>query len=132
MELKFDKKIVKSLVEEYYRDYEDFEGTFSSSCSMQSVGYGMCEYEDCVVSMKMSGKVGLLGQKISIDKEISEEEISNIFSTLLSKKGYIVQSVSLVSGVDSSYEGYGMCEELVKRPYFNGVMVNVKQKQLIR
>lgn len=130
MELKFNKESVKNLVEQYYKKYEDFDGKFNSSCSVSSVGYGMMETDVCVLSMKMVGTMKLLDQEISMTRELSDEDIKNVFSTLLEEQGYTVKEVSLDSGIKGSYEGFGIYETFVNKPYFNGVVVDVCQKVL--
>ena len=74
----------------------------------------------------------MLGQEISMSRDISEKEISDVFTTLLGNQGYNVTSVTLDKGCRSGYEGVVMYEHQVERPYFNGVIVQVREKLLIK
>lgn len=132
MELRFDKNKMKEIIENYYREYEYFDGKVTAGCSMGLVGYGMGEHEDAVVSIKVSGNLKVLGMDVPMTREVSSDELLNIFKTVLGSQGHTVSSVALNSGVNESCEGYGLGEHTVKRPYFRGVVVNVKEKSLVR
>lgn len=132
MELSFDKNKMRTVMENYYRKYEDFEGVVTVDCKMGSVGYGMSEHQDAVVSVKIAGTLDVMGEKVPMTRNVAQEEVLNVFKTVLGETGYTVTDVSLDSGVKETCEGYGMAEHTVKRPYFNGVVVNVSEKQLVR
>lgn len=83
MEMKFGKKKVEKILEKYYKEYEDFEGKARITCSLETVGCLMKEYEDVVVSVRMTGKLMMLGTKVDMTREIKEKEVSNIFTTVL-------------------------------------------------
>ena len=65
-DLKFGKSAMKQVIEGYYKKYEDFEGVFSCNCSLESVGYGMCEHQDAVVTMKIKGKMNVAGMDVEM------------------------------------------------------------------
>lgn len=132
MELRFDKNKMKEIVEKYYREYEDFDGVVTAGCSLNLVGYGMAEHEDTVVSIKVKGTMKVLGMEVPMTREVDDEELFNIFRTVLGNEGHTIKSLTVNSGVNESTEGYGMGEHTVKRPYFRGVIVNVKEKNLVR
>lgn len=132
MELIFDKNKMKDVIENYYREYEDFDGKVTAGCRMDLVGYGMAEHHDAVVSIKIKGTMKVLGMDVPMIREVNEEELFNIFRVMLDKQGHTVSSLSINSGVNESVEGYGLGEQTVKRPYFRGVTVTVKEKNLVR
>lgn len=132
MELRFDKNKMKTVMENYYKKYEDFEGNITIGCKMGYVGYGMSEHQDAVVSIKITGTLDVMGEKVPMTRVVDEEEVINVFKTVLGASGYTVSDVSFDSGVKQTCEGYGMAEHTVEKPYFNGVIVNVREKQLVR
>lgn len=131
-EFKFGKKEMKQVIEGYYKKYEDFDGVFSSNCSLQLVGYGMTEREDAVVSMKIKGKLSVLGMEVEMSRDVSEEDVFNVFRVVLDEAGYTVNSVTFDKGTTEECEGYYANERMVTKPYFKGVTVGVSQKTLVR
>lgn len=131
-ELKFGKKEMKQVIEGYYKKYEDFDGTFTSACSLQLVGYGMMEREDAVVSMKINGVLNVCGMEIEMSRDISEDDLVNVFSVVLGDIGYTVDNVVFDKGTTEVCEGYYMNERMVSKPYFKGVSVKVREKSLVR
>lgn len=132
MEFKFGKKQMKEVLEQYYSKYEDFDGKVTAGCRLGAVGYGMSEHEDVIYSIKIAGKLHVCGVDVPMLREINDEEVMNAFKTMLGNQGYTVSSITFNAGVNESCEGYGMGEHTVRRPYFNGVVVTVKEKQLVR
>ena len=131
-ELKFGKKEMKQVIEGYYKKYEDFDGTFTSACSLQLVGCGMMEREDAVVSMKINGVLNVCGMEIEMSRDISEDDLVNVFSVVLGDIGYTVDNVVLDKGTTEVCEGYYMNERMVSKPYFKGASVKVREKSLVR
>ena len=129
---KFGKREMKHVIEGYYKKYEDFDGVFSSSCSLQAVGYGMSEHEDAVIEMKIKGKFNVLGMEVEMSRDVSDEDVFNIFRVVLGDAGYDVNSVTFDKGTTEMCEGYYMNERIVSKPYFRGVIVGVTQKTLVR
>lgn len=132
MEIKFGKRQMKEVLEQYYSNYEDFTGKVTAGCRLDSVGYGMGEHEDVIYSIKITGKLRVCGVDVPMVRELDDDEVLNAFRTILGNQGYTVSSVTFNAGVNEASEGYGMGEHTVKRPYFNGVVVTVKEKQLTR
>lgn len=131
MELKFDKNKMKEVIENYYREYEDFDAKVTAGCRMDLVGYGMSEHQDAVVSIKVTGTMKVLGMDVPMTRDVNETELFNIFRVMLDKQGHTLSSLSINSGVSESVEGYGLGEHTVKRPYFRGVTVTIKDKKLV-
>lgn len=132
MEIKFNRKQVQNIIETYYREYEGLDMKAHISCKMEWVGYGMAEHEDAVVSISANGCCDVLGQTVEIAKKISSQDLTDIFGTVLAKSDYEVLDVTLDSGVKTSYEGYGMTECEVSKPYFGGVIVRTAEKKLVK
>lgn len=132
MELKFDKNKMKEVIESYYREYEDFDAKVTAGCRMDLVGYGMSEHQDAVVSIKVTGTMKVLGMDVPMTRDVNETELFNIFRVMLDKQGHTLSSLSINSGVSESVEGYGLGEHTVKRSYFRGVTVTIKDKKLVK
>ncbi len=130
--LKFGKSEMKQVVEEYYRKHEDFEGTFSCKTQLESVGYGLCESTDAVLHMKIVGKMNIGGIEIPMTLDVAEEDVKNAFRTTLADAGCTVGEINFDVGVSEKTEGYGLGEHTVSSPYFRGVNVSVKEKNLVR
>ena len=132
MELRFNEDSMKKVIEKYYMEYEDFDGKVITECNTGYVGYGMSEREDALVSIKIVGKLDVMGEKISMTRDVSSNDVLDIFKTVLGKSGYTVSDVSLDKGLKQTCEGYGMGERMVSKPYFNGIVVKTSEKQLVK
>lgn len=132
MEIKFGKKEMVQVIESYYKKYEDFEGKVTAGCKSGWVGYGMAERQDAVVSIGITGNLSVEGILVPMVREVTYDEVFNIFKTVLGNQGYYVNNVTLDSGVNDVCEGYGMVEHTVKKPCFKGVIVGVTEKKLVK
>lgn len=132
MELRFKKEQIKILLENYYREKEDFNGAITTECSLGSVGYGMSEKEGAVVEIKLTGSLNVLGTEVPMERYLTKKEVEGAFNEILYDAGYEMGNFSYDSGVHTSWEGYGMSEHRVTKPYFNGIVASVKTKSLVK
>ncbi len=130
--LKFGKSEMKQVVEEYYRNHEDFEGAFSCQTELGYAWCGPSGYETAVLHMKMVGKMNIGGIEIPMTLDVAEEDVKNAFRTTLADAGCTVGEVSFDMGVSEKTEGYGLGEHTVSSPYFRGVTVSLQEKNLVR
>lgn len=132
MEFKFGRGEVAEIIERYYKKYEDFDGKVTIGCEIGSVGYGKNEHDDSIVTIKITGKLNISGIEVPGTKVISDYELDNIFKTVFGNQGHTVDFVTLDSGINESYEGYGMAERIVRKPYFKGVVVSTNEKKFVK
>lgn len=71
MKLKFGIKDMKQIMEKYYREYKDFDWTFSTKFNLALVVYGMMEREDACVKMKMKDSLNISGMNIAMERDVS-------------------------------------------------------------
>lgn len=125
MEMKFNRKQVKKILEGYYKLYEDLDGdiiikTYKGTC-------GPYEDECAVVNIKLKSSIQILGEDISTEREITKEDVNKAFKVILKEEGYEVLSVDYDSRIEAKTEGFLMAERTVKTAVFNGINVNMKK-----
>lgn len=132
MELKFGKEDIKGILENYYRDYEDFDGVVSIGCFI-GTDFGRNEfYEKADLSITATGKLNVFGREVPIVRRITEEEVKGIFRSAIEKEGYTVINVLFDYGLNTSCVGYGRNETSIKEPYFNGINISVRNKIYVK
>ena len=128
MRLLFSKSETIELLELYYREIENADVTVNISAKSAHLGYGMAEYDGCLVTIKVKGTMSLLGKERSFEKELSNKEVTSMITIVLERAGMEVSSVEMNSGKKSITEGYGMGERTVSRAYFNGIIIEAEKK----
>ncbi len=132
MKLNFSKEDVKGILENYYREYEDFNGVVNVECK---AGTGFClneYYDKADLAIEAVGKLNVFGREVPMVRKISKEEVEKIFRTSIETQGYMVSGVTFDYGIDTTVVGYGMMESVVKEGYFNGICVSVKNKSYVK
>lgn len=127
MKIKLDKKTTLKMIEKYYKDQMDIEGKATAIPEKDWEGYGMGEQEVCVVKVKITGTMKMLGETIETEIEVSEEEIKNAVQYCIEQEGYTFESYRMEKGLTEECEGYGLGERRVEKPYFKGIIVTVKE-----
>lgn len=128
MEMKISKEDTKRFIEYYYQKNENRDVKVKIKCEKCQIGYGLSEHEGCYTTITIEEEVDVLGSKIKTTEKVSDKNLLAIFQTILEEKGYEVKKADLDSGLDSTWEGYGINEYQVKRPYCNGVILEVDKK----
>ena len=128
METKLDKKRIKKLIDQYYKEIYGIEGNTKISVSEDYVGYGMGEKKDCVVEITYHSKINILEEETNIKIELTEEQLKSIISYFLQKDGYTLNSIYLDKGLEPKTEGYGYGEHTEYRPYFKGINIRINEK----
>lgn len=124
MELKIDRKLTKEIIEQYYKEQFDIEGTVSITARKETIGY--YETVDCVTTIKLKGTMNVMNKKVPCEINVTPEETKNAFNYALGREGYEVENVTFDDGINETYKGYGPMEYKEYKPYFNGVNVQVK------
>lgn len=127
MNIKFTKKQLFSILEKYYREEYSFKGTVTEKHYKSQVGPPMCPYDDVIVEMKIKGDININGIIVPVEKIITEEDLQNAISYFLTDLGEI-EEIKLAKGLTHNAVGYGMCETIEEKIYFNGVEVKLKNK----
>lgn len=130
MKIEYEPKEINRMLEEYYRQYERRNVKSNISFKKGYVGDGKGgSVEDTIVSITLTEEVTLLGIKNTAVEEVSKERLTEIFTTLLDKVGYDLDSLQYIKGLDSNFVGYGMGEQLIKKPYFSGISLDISHHQ---
>ena len=124
------KEKVRNLINQYYREVYGIEGKTSILVSKDYVGYGMGEHKDCVVNITYKRKMKVFGEETQVSIEISNDSLKAIIKDYLEQDGYIVTNMKIDKGLDYKTEGYGMGEHTEAYPYFRGIEVNIKGKEI--
>ena len=128
MKIKFGKEKIIPVLEVYFREVYDFDGKVSFSISKGTSGYGMGEWDDCILSMKIKGSMEVLGEVVETECDISLKELENAFCYSLEKEGHTFKGMVLDKGLHRKCEDYGIWEHTIKTPYFHGVEVFIEDK----
>lgn len=128
MNLILHKSEMIELLELYYREIENRKVKVSIKTTIGSSGYGMQEHEECLVTIIATETIFLLGKTHLIKKQLLEEEVCFIASTILKREGFEVQKMEIDAEMRSISKGYGMNEQTSYYPYFNGIIFNLDRK----
>jgi len=128
MEMKLSKEQTCRILECYYKEQEDIIGRVTINEKTGSVGYGMTEYVDCVLDMKIKGEIEFDGIKMPVEEKITTSKLELAISYFIAKTGRDVKSISLDKGTSVKTTGYGMCERDIKTAYFNGINITIENK----
>lgn len=132
MNILLDKKIVAQIIEKYYKEQLDFEGTAEITVEKEFGSYGYTDVEEAMINIKLKGNMMLLGQKIKTVITISTEEMKEAIKYCIEEEGYTFKGCTIEKGLNEKCIGYGPGEHTEKIPYFNGVNVNVDIKNKIK
>ena len=79
-----NKQRIKNIVNRYYQEVYDIQGTTTIKVFEENVGYGMSETKDCIVKITFKAKRMILFEETTYEQDIDEEKLSTIFSYFLS------------------------------------------------
>lgn len=132
MELYLKKDTVAKILENHYKEQEDFDGKVTFYHYIGPVGYGPQEHRDTIVTTKITGKIKLLGEEATITRPITFSEVTGIITTVLEAEGYETEAVKLDAGLATEWTGSGMYEQQVENSYFSGLIATVKKNIKIK
>ena len=132
MELHLKKETVAKILENHYKEQEDFDGKVTFDHYIGPAGYGPQEHKDVIVTTQITGKIKLLGEEATITRPINFSEITSIITAVLEAEGYEADTVKLDAGLTTEWTGSGMYEQQVEKSYFNGLVSTVKKNMKIK
>lgn len=128
MEIIYSKNDLKDLIKKYYLEMEGRDVKVSITSKSELVGfYGT---NTCVTTIKVKESVTILGKTTTTEKVISKDELFNMFNIMLENEGYILSDLEYNSGIREECVGYYMNEHIESKPYFNGIILNVRKNSL--
>jgi len=80
MEITLNKNELCKMLEIYYEDQADIKGQASISVTNGLVGYGMTEHNDCILKIKISGKIQIGTSKVKIESSLTKEDLKEAIS----------------------------------------------------
>ena len=110
MEVRFNEKSTKDVVEGYYKKYEDFDCCMEFCTSVREMKHPTrslppVRYVD--MSFILNGILNVDGKSIEVSVPASFDEIKAVFKTTLENTGYDVNDVQIVYNSDESFESSG-------------------------
>lgn len=130
MKLNFKPKEIEEIIELYYQEFEGKTVKATTSYQAARLGYGMSEYDGCLVTFSISGTIELLGKRLSYEENLSEDDVRKIFEKALKKADFNVTTFSVNAGVSAHTSGYGMMERTENVSYFKGITIEgTKEKE---
>lgn len=127
MKTTFTKEEIIKLLEEYYKRLEGREVKVKVSSKKECVG--LYEEDGCVTTFTVVETMDIAGIHKETEETLSQEQLRTNLRALFALYEFDLTSLQVDDGLHSSWEGYGMGEHEVKKPYFKGVVVELmKQK----
>lgn len=127
MKTTFSKEEIVKLLVEYYRRLEG--RTVKVKISVKKDLVGFYESEECVTTFAIVEELDVAGIHKEVETVLSTDELKTNLGALFNLYEFDLVSLSLESGLTSTCEGFGMSEHVVKKPYFNGVTVEIKKSK---
>lgn len=91
MKLKLKEEQAKKIIEAYYEKYHQLEG---SVVFEPSVRYAGPKHEECsYISTKIISTLSILGEELSMERKLTEEEEQEAITVMLKEEGYQVSSI---------------------------------------
>ena len=128
MEAKFTKENTIKILESYYKEVEgsDAKIDITTSIGCQGLYEEMCAN----VHINLTNSINIGSEKIKSEREISNDEVSKVFSIVLGAEGYEVSNISYDAGITSGTYIW----DQGSYAYFSGITVSMKrlEKQKIK
>ena len=91
MKLKLKEEQAKKIIEAYYEKYHQLEGIVVFE---PSVRYAGPKHEECsYISTKIISTLSILGEELSMERKLTEEEEQEAITVMLKEEGYQVSSI---------------------------------------
>jgi len=132
MEITLNKNELCKMLEIYYEDQADIKGQASISVTNGLVGYGMTEHNDCILKIKISGKIQIGTSKVKIESSLTKEDLKEAIKYNLQKSDLEVIAITFDEGTLTETVGYRMCEKNLDYAYFHDANVTVKKNNYIK
>ncbi len=126
MQIDYTKEETLKLIEEYYKKLEGRDVKASVSSKKECVGF--YEQDTCVTTFTISEEMEIAGMKKKVKQKISNDELNTLLKALFNLYDFELTDIVINDGINTEWEGYGMCEHQVKTPYFKGITIDVKKK----
>ena len=110
MDIRFNTGELREIIHKYYEKNEGVNASANFSPQVENDRGG----EKCVEQFRLYKSIEVLGKEKIIKESFEETD-------------YQVSEVTLDAGVEYDWEGYGMAERRIARPYFNGVVVKIEK-----
>lgn len=124
MKTTFTKEEIIKLLEEYYKRLEGREVKVKVSSKRECVG--LYEEDGCVTTFTVVEAMDIAGIHKEVSETLSQQELQKNLRALFGLYEIDLTSLQVDDGLTTSWEGWGLDETQVKKPYFNGVTVELK------
>ena len=98
MKFIYNEEMTKAVVQNYFKKNEDIEGELVISCGSRKIpmcGRAFVEYDAPYVSFRLKGSMEIDGEKQPVELVVSEDEVTNAFTTLIEASGRKVKKISM-------------------------------------
>lgn len=128
MEVRFDEKSTKNIVEGYYKKYEDFECSLIIHSNVKEMKHlasrplPPAKFVD--TSFVLKGTLNVDGEDVEVSSIVSHDEIKGVFKTVLENAGYSVKEIAIIhtSDISSTDDRLG----------FKHIVVDMSTKRKVR
>lgn len=129
MDVKLTPSELRELLANYYTKLDDIESKVTTSVSKNGDRY---DHQSCYVEFKVIKKIQLFGKERVVSDPLGEEDVKKVLKKIFENEGYTVYDLTFDSGIKESWEGYGMGETKVYKPYFSGVTCKIRAKEKVK
>ena len=123
--MNLNRETIKKILKFYYKKYDNIDCDIFIKAAIEKVGY--YEDEQCVVRITQVRKIKLFDDEIRVKHELDEDEIRTALLTILKDEGIEATGLTINNETREKWEGYGMCEQCYKTPYFGGITIYTKE-----
>ena len=123
MTLRFNTGELREFIHQYYEKEEGVDASASFIPTVEEYRGG----ENCIVEFSIYKTINILGKEKIAKEKITKDDITEIIKKSFEESDYEVSEVTLDAGIEYDWEGYGMAERRIPKPYFNGIVVDVEK-----
>ena len=128
MELKLNEKDFRQIINLYYKNTFGADTQLVIEKSIDNDRFG----PECVIDIIVRKKITILGKEVTATERLSFNDIERAVKETFAEEGYDAYEVKYDCGIKSDWEGYGMDEHQVTKPYFNGITVKIKENVKVK
>lgn len=123
MKITINKDNARTIIEAYYRKYENADATVKFSSYVDSDRMS----GTAITNIEVSKKVELAGTTNTSKEYINNAKLGTIFKTMLQDDGYVVESVKSVTTTEYRTKGSYMSERTESYAKFGGIEIVAQQ-----
>lgn len=98
MKFIYNESLTKNIVANYFKTHEDIDGELEIKCGVKtvpSISRSVAYHQFPTITFLLKGSMELEGEMQRVEIELSEQEIENVFVTMVEASGRKVERISI-------------------------------------